>query len=369
MVDMAFCQFIAVSTTSKLMRREIMNHVPSILTGLFIAFFFTGCATPSSGEYTDQWSQDKPKIIKLNNGFILRYLRTGNGPPLVLMHTIRTQLDYFERLVPALKKHYEVYVLDLPGHGQSSILPVEYTEELFRKSVSEFITKLDLQEVTLVGESIGGVLALTVATELPGKVTQVVSLNPYDYGGNFGGGIRRSSNGWIISLFNVFGAYTIEPRFVLAAILKGGFYDPSRLPEDLLTEFYRTGKRDGYRAVEYSVFKNWRSWIGARKLYSDVTVPVTLVYSRDDWSNSRERERNRLAIPDAEFIIVDKAGHFASVEKPGEVANIVLSTGGQKDRPHELRRGETPVADTDRGLSTSRVTFRTPALRAVSESW
>ncbi len=311
------------------MRKENMSNVPSILAGLFMASFLTGCATTSSGEYTAQWSQDKPKTIQLDNGFTLRYLRTGNGPPLVLMHTIRTQLDYFKELVPALKNHYEVYVLDLPGHGQSSILPVEYTEELFRKSVSEFITKLDLQDVTLVGESIGGVLALTVSTELPNKVAQVVALNPYDYGEKFGGGIRRSSNGWIISLFNMFGAYTIEPRFVLAAVLRGGFYNPSRLPEDLLTEFYRTGKRDGYRRVEYSVFRNWRTWIEARKLYSGITVPVTLVYSRDDWSKPIERERNRLTIPDAEFITINNAGHFASIEKPAEVSNIVLSQRAQ----------------------------------------
>jgi pimeloyl-ACP methyl ester carboxylesterase len=142
-----------------------------------------GCATMSTGEYTAGWSQpERPQTLQLSNGFTVRYLRTGEGPPLVLLHTIRTQLDYFEKLVPALKDHYRIYVLDLPGHGQSTILPVEYTEELFRKSVSEFITKLDLQDVTLVGESIGGVLALTVSTELHEKVSLVVSMNPYDYG-------------------------------------------------------------------------------------------------------------------------------------------------------------------------------------------
>jgi pimeloyl-ACP methyl ester carboxylesterase len=87
----------------------------------------------------------------------------GSGPPLVLLHTIRTQLDYFQELIPALSRHYEVYALDLPGHGHSSILPTEYTEPLFRSSVSEFVTKLNLHNVTLVGESIGGVLALTVS--------------------------------------------------------------------------------------------------------------------------------------------------------------------------------------------------------------
>jgi pimeloyl-ACP methyl ester carboxylesterase len=64
-------------------------------------------------------------------------------------------------------------------------------------------------------------------------------------------------------------------------------------------------------------------------LYSDITVPVTLVYSRDDWSNPGERERNRRAIPGAELITIDNAGHFASIEKPAEVSSIVLSQRAQ----------------------------------------
>jgi pimeloyl-ACP methyl ester carboxylesterase len=154
---------------------------------------------------------------------------------------------------------------------------------------------------------------------------RAVALNPYDYGEDFGGGIRRSSNGWIIGLFNVFGKYTIEPKFLLAAVLRGGFYDPSKLPADLLDEFYRTGLRDGYRAAEYSVFKNWQSWIDARKLYSRITMPVTLVYSRDDWSRQAERERNKQAIRNSELIFLEQAGHFSALEKPAEVADIILS--------------------------------------------
>jgi pimeloyl-ACP methyl ester carboxylesterase len=286
----------------------------------------SACSTTSRGEYTAGWSEgEETEVIKLSNGFSLRYLRAGRGRPLVLLHTLRTQLDYFQKLVPALESQYQVYVLDLPGHGQSTILPIEYTEELFRKSVTEFIKQLDLRDVTLVGESIGGALALTVSAELPDRVARVVALNPYDYGEDFGGGIRRSSNGWIIGLFNVFGKYTIEPKFLLEAVLRGGFYDTSKLPADLLDEFYRTGLRDGYRAAEYSVFKNWQSWIDARKLYSRITTPVTLVYSRDDWSRQPERERNKQAIRNSELIVLEQAGHFSALEKPAEVADIILS--------------------------------------------
>jgi pimeloyl-ACP methyl ester carboxylesterase len=284
------------------------------------------CSTMSRGEYTAGWSEgEKTEVITLNNGFSLRYLRAGRGRPLVLLHTLRTQLDYFQKLLPPLKSQYQVYVLDLPGHGQSTLVPTDYTEELFRKSVTEFIKQLDLRDITLVGESIGGTLALTVSAELPDRVARAVALNPYDYGEDFGGGIRRSSNGWIIGFFNVFGKYTVEPKFLLAAVLRGGFHDPSKLPPDLLDEFYRTGLRDGYRAAEYSVFKNWQTWIDARKLYSRITVPVTLVYSRDDWSRQPERERNKQSIRNSELIFLEQTGHFSALEKPTEVAAIILA--------------------------------------------
>lgn len=292
-----------------------------------------GCASVSIGDYTSRWSHpEKTQTLQLNNGFIIRYLRMGHGPPLVLLHTIRTQLDYFERLIPALSDHYKVFALDLPGHGQSSIRPVEYTEELFRESVSEFIARLDLRDVTLAGESIGGVLALTVAAELPDRISNVVALNPYDYGDRFGGGVRRSKNGWIVGLFNVFGAYTIEPEFVLAAVLKGGFQEPARLPRDLLTEFHRTGKRPGYRRVEYSVFRNWQSWIEAREIYPRIRPPVTLVYSDNDWSRPEEREKTRLAMRDARLVTIENSGHFAALEKPAEVADIIRSQRARQDR-------------------------------------
>lgn len=306
-----------------------MNTTTSLLAVLgMTSTVLSGCASVSTGEYSAVWSKaDPPRTLQLSNGFTIRYVRSGDGPPLILMHTIRTQLDYFEKLVPVLKEHYQVFALDLPGHGQSTILPVEYTEKLFRDSVTEFITQLDLHDVTLAGESIGGALALTVSSELPDRVRHAIALNPYDYGDKFGGGIRNSRNGWIIGLFNVFGAYTIEPEFVLTTVLKGGSHNPANLQPELLHEFYRTGLRPDYRRVEYSVFKNWQTWIEARRVYPRIATPVTLVYSDNDWSTPEDREQTRRALRDPEFLTIRDAGHFGSLDKPDEVANIILSHG------------------------------------------
>ncbi len=64
---------------------------------------------------------DDIHTFEIADGQHLRYSRTGSGEPLVLLHTIRTQLEYFREIIPILARHFTVYAVDLPGHGYSSV--------------------------------------------------------------------------------------------------------------------------------------------------------------------------------------------------------------------------------------------------------
>src|SRR6185437_16894823 len=95
----------------------------------------------------------KPSLLKLSDALSLRFQEIGSGPPLLLIHTIRTQLEYFRSLAPILAKSYTVYVIDLPGHGHSPIDPhARFDEPYLLSGVIGFIETLGLDEVTLVGE-------------------------------------------------------------------------------------------------------------------------------------------------------------------------------------------------------------------------
>ena len=108
--------------------------------------------------YTETWTHGRGavKFFMRSDGSRLRYYTAGTGPPLVLLHTVRTQLDYFHRVIPLLWDSFTVYALDLPGMGWSDIVPgAGYEEPDLRAAVVEFVTGLDLYDVTLAGESLG----------------------------------------------------------------------------------------------------------------------------------------------------------------------------------------------------------------------
>lgn len=270
--------------------------------------------------------------IKINENGSLRYLKTGHGDPLILMHTIRTQLDYFENVIPQLAKHHTVYAIDLPGHGYSSIdTNADYDEPYFRSAVIAFIEKLDLKDVTLVGESIGGVLALTVASQLPNRIKEVVSSNPYDYDKKYGDGVRRGNflANFVISQFAIpyVGAVVaaMENILFLGIILKGGLKNKRWMPLELLKEFDRVGRRKGYRHVERSTFAGWQSWGKAKSLYSGVKAPVKLIYGQHDWSTLAEREETAKQLGGISISTIANTGHFAFVDNPEKITAILLA--------------------------------------------
>ncbi|MDR7308240.1 alpha/beta hydrolase [Rhodoferax saidenbachensis] len=256
----------------------------------------------------------------------LRYLAGGTGAPLVLLHTVRTQAEHFRHLIPLVRDRYTVYALDLPGMGYSQIVPgASYEEPAMRAAVKNLITRLDLRDVTLLGESMGAVLALTTAADLPDRVRSVLAINPYDYSG----GIKRSS---LLARFIITGVLApgigsvlagVEPKPVMRAVLRGGLVDKTALQEDYLDELLKVGRRPGYPSVARSVYASLPSFIAARARYADINAPVHLIYGEKDWSRTSDRQANKQLIPAAQFTQMPNTGHFIALEKPAALANLL----------------------------------------------
>ena len=279
--------------------------------------------------YTTTWSDGRGQVrfFTRPDGSRLRYYTAGIGPPLVLMHTVRTQLDYFQRVIPLLWDHYTVYALDLPGMGWSDIVPgARYEEPELRAAVVEFVSGLDLHGVTLAGESLGGALALSASIDLKDRVSRVVAFNNYDYPGGLerGNWLARFiiTNVRLPGLGPVFA--NLEPRPLMRAVLHGGFVDNTKLPEDFVVELLRSGRRKGYSRAARAIYRSLKGFNDARNRYPHVSAPVTLVYSERDWSRPVERDRVASSLADVQRVTLSRTGHFSSLERPDEVARILL---------------------------------------------
>ena len=282
-------------------------------------------APPIPEELT--WGREIPIRWAAVKGHRLRYIKAGRGPNLVLLHTLRTQLDVFQKVIPTLVQRFTVYALDYPGHGYSDIPKVDYEPKLFVDAVGGFLDALDIRDATLAGISIGGTIALLMAARHNPRVKKVVAINPYDYGK--GGGVRRSSPVanliFGLGMIPVLGetVMRLRNRIVEGPIFQGGVAEPDAIPAPLLEELYLVGTRPGHYRAFLNLLRNAHKWDEARALYPEIKAPVLLVYGGHDWSKPKERETTLHDIPGAKMQTLTSGGHFLSLDRPREVEQLI----------------------------------------------
>ena len=273
------------------------------------------------------WAPEIPIRYVDIDGIRIRYIKTGSGPNLVLLHTLRTQLDIFEKLVPLLEKSFTVYALDYPGHGFSDIPQTDYRPELFVKTVEGFLDKLDLSSVTLAGISIGGVIPLIIAAKKNKRVRKVIAINPYDYGRGSGLARANAVAGLIFTLARVpvLGEMVMRLRNVALEnrILQGGVANPNALTPGFYALTYASGLRPGHYHAFLNLIRHAHHWDEARARYGKIDVPVLVVYGEQDWSRAGDRQRTVESIPGARVEVVADGGHFLSLDQPKRLAEIV----------------------------------------------
>jgi pimeloyl-ACP methyl ester carboxylesterase len=270
----------------------------------------------------------KPTYVGVD-GVNLRYLRVGKGPTLVLLHTLRTQLDLFHKVIAELATDFTVYALDLPGHGYSDIPDGPYDADFFVGYVEGFLEELDLTDVTLSGVSIGASISLIIAARPNQRVVRIVAINPYDY--DRGRGIARAS--WVgrvaitLARFPVAGEtfMRLRTQFLIRTVLVGGVSDPSSIDPRLMGEMYLVGNRRGHYRGFVRLLRNASSWERARSWYRNIDVPSLMVWGAEDWARPEERRVDGSLVPDARVMTVDAGGHFLPLDAPDEVVRCIRS--------------------------------------------
>lgn len=268
--------------------------------------------------------------IRVNNRDIT-YWETGRGKQtLLLLHTLRTQIEYTERIVPFLEDQYNIIVPDLPGFGRSSKeINQPYNASLFVETISEFIIKLDLKDISIAGESIGGTIALCLAAQMPDRIAKVFAFNPHDTMGSMIGGP-------VGSVVSFVGKYTEEPFKrdippLFKFILKAGFANKNNLSDDFVEKLITVPTQDDrFALVMKSLMQEAPSWTHiADNLYPKIpsSIPTQVIYGEKDWSPNYALKQNQKRLPEhVIFQILKNTGHFSFLDNPSASAKIIQAT-------------------------------------------
>lgn len=269
-----------------------------------------------------------PASVRVD-GVRLRYVKVGEGPTLVLLHTLRTQLDLFHKVIPELARDFTVYALDLPGHGYSDIPDGPYDADFFVGYVEGFLEELDLTDVILSGVSIGASISLVIAARGNPRVARIVPINPYDY--DRGRGIARAS--WVgrvavtLARAPVAGEtfMRLRSQYLIKTVLVGGVSRPSSIDPRLMKEMYLAGNRRGHYRGFVRLLRNAPSWERARSGYGNIDVPALMVWGAEDWARPEERRVDESLVPGVHMVTVKGGGHFLPLDAPDEAVQQIRS--------------------------------------------
>ncbi len=120
--------------------------------------------------------------IAHTNGIDLYYELHGHGEPLLLIPGLGYDGWMWHRMIPGLAEHFQVISLDNRGSGQSAKPPGPYSAQLLAADVVGLLDELGLPRAHVMGHSMGGFIAQSLALDYPDRVDKLI-LSATNFGG------------------------------------------------------------------------------------------------------------------------------------------------------------------------------------------
>ena len=254
-------------------------------------------------------------------------------PPLLLVHGFGASTDHWRKNIAQLQEHFQVWAIDLLGFGRSAKPNQEYSGNLWREQLHDFVTDVIGQPTVLAGNSLGGYACLSVAATYPQSTAGLILLNsagPFtdttaqsesESNSNWGGKLMRSLllQPWASFLLFQY----VRRRSVIRKTLNKVYFDRSAVTDELIEDIYRPSCDVGAVEVFNAVFKTPQGE-KVDVLLSQMQCPLLLLWGeKDPWINARDRGRKfREYYPQlTEYYLV--AGHCPHDEIPEEVNKLI----------------------------------------------
>ena len=225
-------------------------------------------------------------------------LHTGTGEPVVLLHGLSGSVRWWRHTVPALAEHYEVHVPELVGFGRSRPALRQFAIPDLAIIIGEWLQAAGLPRVRLIGHSMGGQIAVHLATAAPQMLERLVLADA--------SGIPRRL------------AAVEAARLVAELIPPRAWGAPAFLPR-IAVDALRTGPRTLLRATRGLLTDD------IRPLLPQITTPTLVIWgAHDPLTPVSNAHTIADAIPNAKLVILERAAHNVMIDRPADFNRAVL---------------------------------------------
>jgi pimeloyl-ACP methyl ester carboxylesterase len=259
-----------------------------------------------------------------------RYWKLGNqGTPIVLIHGISCSVLEWEHVIDALSAQHQVFALDLLGHGLTDKpLDAAYDIEILGKFTLAFMDAVGLATASLIGNSLGGRIAIECAAVAPHRVTAVVLSAPAAVSNPTLFDFRLASIPFLGEIL------TAPNQIGTGKIWRSAFADPRYATKEMVAEKVALAKLPGAGKAFMKCLRYMLGLGGFKpEILADthekikrIKASTLVIWGRQD----KFLPINHLAtfqelMPHAEAVILERCGHAPMIERPREFSQMTLS--------------------------------------------
>lgn len=236
------------------------------------------------------------------------YQEAGAGPDVILLHGLGGDRSAWSFTLPALAAKYHVYAPDQVGFGQSDKPAIDYRITTLVDFLDAFCRKLGIDKATLVGNSLGGWVAMDFALAHPAKVDRLVLVDSAGYSPK-----RTGTPPFTRDMLQVLNPSTVaDEKRLMALVFYGKTFATEQFAEQAFTAHLR--KNDGYTIDRFIDFVLRGEDVVDGRLGA-IKAPTLVVWGRQDalvpLPNGKALAED---IPGAQTVILDSCGHVPQME-------------------------------------------------------
>ena len=298
------------------------------IVSILLMPFLCGCTIPLVRPTRIDWNPSlSPKTIQIN-GHTIFYVVKGEGKPLLLIHGYGAGIWVWEKQIEVLSQSYQVYALDLIGHGFSDRPKIPYSPETYIYFIRDFMDGLGIEKATLVGNSMGGGIAWAMAILFPERVDRLILINSVPP--NVLEQVKNDSFKTLVAIKDI----PLLPYLVIAGrskksikwILLECVSNINLITPEILNRQYQLSKIKGTTWALYSTFKHAEEALKMNDRLSLIHHPTLFIWGDRDLIFSPDvGETLNHTITGSKFLRIEKSGHIPMWETPDEVNRAILS--------------------------------------------